>query len=777
MPRKRKAKIDGDTGDVPPADHRFSTPQVLLAAYERTRERRGQMSAWQNIVRQYERMPYRSPQGEVKPCHGQLRFKVDQALATFVDYATGREEWVRFTCPNIAATGLASTYAAEISAAFHLYGIRTWRRRHYEIMAAAKEMLLFSHGIGYYEDNSSIYPSTIPTATVWPNVGSSQFPEEWDHCFIERRFTLTELWAKVATEEVASANGWNRAAVMRMIKDTDDTFKDETIEDIFEQFRAGRLAWEQADKPIDIVVALVREFDEKDGKRVSEHVFAYRGKTKDPPPGKDQAPGPEYLMSKPHSVANIGRRVKILTSQVENFFYSATSFAELIYTACKQYDIEINRVLECVSDNSKVYLESTSNEEQEDLQAARHGTYQVLKPGTRLAQNRIIRPVQEPADVIRMIMVDLNSGLGQYQSGEPHRKGGPKTATQSEIDLAESTRISSAHLEVYNTFFTALMEEVYRRFVESDTEEKQNFERYLKAKKVPKSAYDPENCILKSVSSPAAGSPAAKVQGSRVILETLATPARTPGEQQAKRDIIAAIKGAENVDGYLEANDALPIDEDTLIGLENEGLGDPGANPKNFPVTGEHLHMRHISAHLTDMERTVGVAEGLVENLGRFPKQDVGIYLQKATEALIGADNKGAHTLAHIELAKQGGSQPIKIQIQTYLQALGEINKRSDRMAGAIAQIQEARMQEAPQQDPDIAKKEALNKLEVEHEAMSLAQDYQKNEQKGAQLRSQSAQNAALKADLAVQNAQTKAQLDIIAARKKSAIDALNGRK
>ena len=64
---------------------RFKTASQLLSRWDDVKRLRGNMNSFLNILRAYERFPYKSRDGSIKPSFGQLRFRVDQAITVYID--------------------------------------------------------------------------------------------------------------------------------------------------------------------------------------------------------------------------------------------------------------------------------------------------------------------------------------------------------------------------------------------------------------------------------------------------------------------------------------------------------------------------------------------------------------------------------------------------------------------------------------------------------------------------------------------------------------------
>lgn len=483
----------------------------------------------------------------------------------------------------------------------------------------------------------------------------------------------------------------------------------------------------------------------------------------------------DYLLLDRHIYDNIGEALAIRSQSVRRGFYSQVPLASLIYVACKEYDKRMNDVLEGVTDNNRVYLYAENTSAHEKLKQMRHSKYQVLDPDTKLIQQGIQRPIQESANVARILIDELNSDVGQYRVGERQAAGTYKTAEQVRTDLTEQNKINSAQIKVFVAQDTYFVREIYRRWVNEMTENdegyknRERFEEYLDSKDVPKEAYDPENVLIESVVNLGAGSPAARLQSANIILEALAYPARSEGERRAVKDKIAAAAGMSNVQYYLD--EAIEdFKEDALIGIENEMLCNPYTNPQNVRVHSAHLHVRHAERHIAEVESKLELANGLMQSIPQTIEPDQGIIFHKIADLLIGIDNIGAHIYAHQQVAgRLGGAERIK----PFIDRLAQVQRITDEIANQLDEAQSARIKEHQEkfgQNPELANKQRVLDAEYEHTVRMNQIAQETSLQKAEQLREQSAINSVVKQELERIRKENKEYLDRLVAENKIAL-------
>lgn len=746
---------------------RFKTVTPLMAHYDADRKSRRDMQSWVEIQNEYDCKPY-NEKGKVYANFGQLRFKVDQSLSTFVDLATERARWARIETDEGVTTSQCLDWSEHISAAFQKYCIKPWKQKFIVTMLMARDMLMFGKGAYHFEGKYCCYPDYIEIGKVWPDQSAKILPSSFDICHIEISRTAGWLYRKVKKD---TSGKWKKNAVLAMIK-SNSSLKNHTHDSIWDKLESGDSSI--TDNRFDLIMSLVREYDDEGDGNISVYVYPSMACLETTGMNDSQVTdyinGIGFLYHAEKEYECHQNVVGVVAQTVSGSFYEDPSFAQLILSSSRVYNRTVNRILEAVEDSMRIYLESEDETAWKKLKKMRHGAFNLLPPGVKITQDRMSRQIADAIGAVRTVTQDNDAGIGQYKINASSTSGGTKTATQSEIDLSESTKISSAAMKVYNTFMTFMMNEIYRRFTTKSEEHTKQYDGFLKFKKylafkgVPASAWNPENCDVESIISLGAGSPAAKLQGARVIREALSTAARSKGELAAQKMMIAAVVGQENVSEFLPEAD-VSVPEDSLIGLENDALSNPLASPKNVAVQEFHMHMRHLPAHIQDASISIEMAGKILQGMSQLPKADAGIYLKQIQDILIGVDNKLAHASAHIQIASEDQSKSKQAELSALAQQIGSINKAQDDIEAQIAAIQEQRAASGgADADAELTHKQKMFALVEEHEAQMLALKYQNAQVKGEQLRIQSQENAANKNELNTQLAIHKANVEQIKA-------------
>lgn len=739
---------------------RFQRLSQIFSRYERARTKHNK-TMWAQILAQYARKPYQDTKtGQVMPNFGTLRSKVDERLTGYTDFATERDLWHKIETDYGIETSQNKEWSDHISTAFQRFCIKKWKQSFAELQLSCTDMLLHSKGSFMWWDRRSPYPESTPIGNVYPDANAGMFPKSFDILFVEREFTAVELYRKIRSEPAAKKKGWIPENVRKVL--TSNSMPSKRADGYSGSHHEDGDSAADNENIIQVVYAFVMEYksqstdgedmegdedryDYDDVKKVSLYIFPaaeFIPKVGDRSTPEEDQDSAGYFCYSPHALECMDEVISVIGQSVCRNFYEEPSYAQLVYTLSKTYDMVMNRILQAIEDNMRLYLSSETPEIQRKLQQMKHGNTMVLEPGVKLVQERIIRPVQEPMLVLQTLVRDQESNLGVYKMGGSAPNGEAKTARQNEIELSESVKISGSSMKIFNCFMTMMGWNIYCKFVTMKKEEVdechwknfQKFKKYLKSRNVPDAAWNPENVDLASVLNMGAGSPAAKLQGARVVRQALAVAPRTPGERKAQRDEIAAVVGVENVDGYMPPEDELNIPEDSLVGLENDGLASPGSNPQNFPVVATQLHLRHIPRHVADAEISLNKAAEIWQKRGElFPVEDEGIAIQIIQDILIGVDNVLSHTQAHIQVAQTDAN---KIdELKGWMVKINEINKQQDKFFEILGERQTARIQEARERngtDPQVQHQAIMNQMLEQHTARMLDFDFQKAQMKTA---------------------------------------------
>lgn len=754
---------------------RFPSILGLMTNYDHCKTIRKDKS-WENLVKQYKRIPYRDGNTS-RPNFGSLRGKIDKELTAYVDFATERERWVKAKTDVGFNEGSSNLYVQHIEAGLQRFLFDRWDKSFTEIMMACYDMLMFSKGCFTWFDDDCPYPTNTDITHVWPNARASMDVDKWSICHVHRRISAIDLYRKLKCAD--ADDGWNTQAVESMLKFIGG-WTDSNLDSLAMSVEGKGGSSEFAETEIDLIYSFVKEYHMKPESDDEAEVGEGKGEPREQNgisvyvfpatkffPRKDASGNPDkadikrlgYLLYKPYVCKRMSEKIQIVAPTVFRDYYDDPSKAEQLYMMTKTYDLVMARILEGVEDNMRVYLKSTSSEAFRKLQSMRHGNKQVLDPTIEIVQQRVVIPVQEAMSALRMLIIDQAANQGEYLTGGTDEKSQPKTARQSGIDFNESRAVGTSSLKVFNAHFTGIVRQMVRMFLnkenvepESDHEKNLNkFISYLQHHKVPLECLDEDNLFVESTFNADAGSPTAQLQSASVVMDALSRNVSSPGERQAQRDMIAAAKGVSSVSAYLPDDIDTPIPEDSRIGLENDALSAAHANPNNVVVLKTDLHMRHLASHVSDSEVSMKAALSLFQNLQSMGEAVKAPLLFSIQDILIGIDNKLAHSQAHIQFALKDANKNKKAQLDAIAARIGILNRQQDELENNLTKLIQAlndQAQPSSGNDLEFEHKKRMFDLEASHAAQMLAFDAEKQRSKAEQLALQSADRAALEAQI-----------------------------
>lgn len=774
---ERARAAGGGYNDLRPV--RFARASELHRRYESAVKRRGNMKAWDNILMAYNRDPWKDKDGTILPNFGFLRSKVEDKLNSYTDYATERENWLKVTTWHGTDPQLKKEWSDHITHAINTWCIGRWEKKAIDMILACRDMCLFSKGFMVWLDDEALYPVNLAAQAVWPDSNAGMTADTFDTVHINDRMTANELYRKIQDPE-ATAKGWYRDKVLAILRNASTEYKDRDQDEVYLKYRQGLNKAEDEDALIDVIHTFVCEYPRREADQMYEaeskisHFIMVR---KAHIPIKDKQRGLTdediddggYLYYCPSKEMKMESVLAIVAQSVCRNFYEDPSLAEQCYTSAKSYDLVMNRILQGIEDNMRIYLKSTSTDSFNKLKRMKHGQTTILEQGVDIIPQTVRRPIQEAMAALRMVSNESDSMNQSYQTGARDQTGGYKTAKQTELDFNVSLKMESASLKIFNSFVTFMVKELYRRFIEVtpckeyDAESQKMFKEYLTFHKVPKEAYDPKRVKVESILDLGAASPAARLQAAQITQQALATPARSEGELQSKRDMIGAVHGVGNVDIYLPRVE-VQTEEDWRIGMENDALLSPGGNPGDIPVLLKQLHLRHLPRHIECANIVLQKASQYFQNLNQFNPDDVGIHVKTIMDMMIGLDQVLAHSRAHIQISAQGASQAQQEELKGYANALNQLAAMQDKLQQAVDEAEKARLQAAQEKngtDPKAAHEARMNDIEYAHAQRMFEIDTQKAISKGDQLQQQSAENAQTKLLLEVAKTQQEMALQL----------------
>jgi hypothetical protein len=585
------------------------------------------------------------------------------------------------------------------------------------------DMSLYGKGIHIWEDIEGFKSEPCPARDFYVPEDTNISLDKFDLFVRRKKYHLYELQKRIENRKEAEDRGWNVEAVIDAMRyQRDDWLRSYTNEDFMHDVAAGKMALTSVMKEVVHVFEMyLREFDGSITRMavlgdfsaainlVNESAPSESGADED-----DLIDECGFLMVKMNYAKDLHEVVTVfLDNAGSGEWHDTPSLAEEIFVQCRQYDVTMNSIMDAIKLNMSLMLQGATAEATEKLKQMVWGQYTVLPPDMPFAQSRIALPTTEATQTIQFMMTDLYSGIGHYRVQQTAPSGDSPTATQRQLDAAESAKLSGTQIRRFNEQQTIYHKERYRRFISltkgaKGYEQFEKFKDCLKEYGVPEKAWKMENIetfASNMIAGP--GSPSYKMMASdKIIAYTNMTP-KDDGQRAAIEDGIAGVAGRQNVRRYLPPKKRVdPGWEDKYMGIECELFSDVTLNPKNVQVTPDQNHIAHISYHLDDMATTIMQVQDQIQK-GTIKKE----FAEPAMFRLL---HEGAHIGAHMQfLMRDTGKAPL---VKEFQQKLAVVQKAAEQIQQQLQQLLDA--QNAPNEfdpanDPDIQKKIAMGQLEV----------------------------------------------------------------
>lgn len=711
-----------DTSDSPTIDglempytspFRFRNAFDLWTKYNDTKDKYKAIykAKQENYVLAYQRTPTvkKGNNGKSEPSFGQFKFKIMTVINTFINLITERKSWMSIeTLDKKVKTEDKSLTSERITECFHKNFIDPWTDRFRTDARSIFDMVMFGKGIEHWFDPTGYKSENIAVEKVFPDTNAFMEPESYDYLFIERPFTLGELYCLIEEEgddDLRKSQGWNIPMLKSILKHP-SIFKDDPG-DVMDRFRHGNIPQSQLDTLITLVFAYVKEYKEapeghaREGYKISLRVFPangiFFGEYKDTTAFNDaKSKGSiksDSLMFVDYYAKCFNEIVSVRMSTIIRSYYESASIGDELYVACRFYDQAMNMVIRACMRSMQIFLQSENTEQQNRLRSMGDQEFIVLDPDTTLIPHQLAIDVSQMTQTVRQIMFDNEQGMALGQSpGSQNVKGYAITAKEAQLRSAEEQDQEAVNIKLFISNDVELYREIYRRCMnllstDDDYEKLNRFKQAMKEWNIPPSAYDPENVLVKAQFN-VAGAGANRIAKYQQLLQATAINPQSAQEEKAQRGLISAIVGESAVEDYIKKKDYIsPVYQ--KAGSENEDMDSPTLNPANVPVLPTDTHLTEIPIHLGDYNTKLQTAIQVFQSAQGASLMRKCVLIGVADDLVKAQDNKGAHIQAHFKIAMQQFHDD-KARTAVLDQMMGEYKKLQRQQDQLKAQIDAA---------------------------------------------------------------------------------------
>lgn len=682
-------------------------PDSMIAytiAQKLKRDNEGREMKWSRIYKAYKRFPptdysvvvAKNMQGQSNVNFGMMEFIVDNQKSSFYDMVTERntQSSIKTKKGNDKERG---EWSDLISTAFDMV-LRQWEPYLSNIEQDLEEMGLCGKGAEFAETREGFSTRSLHNSEILVPDGTYADLTNMGEFIVKRTYTPLEFWEKIKDEETATRMGWNFWACVDVMRyHTTGTNIYQTPTEWLRAVTSNNLNLSQFyDVKINLFEIYAKEYNEQG---ITKLIILqnYQPIADSIKVGNSTASVEDYversgfLFAKRQWAKNWDEIVTLFTDSVgSGLFHEMKGIAERVFVQCRQYDINMNKIVDAVGVNSMLLLKGKSADATKKLRNMQWSSMMILPEDVDPIQTRFALPVSEGIQVMQHYMGDMYRGIGVYQINAPTNKGGQRTKGEAELDAAESAKLSGTQLKRYNACHTKWQRMLYRRLVNCTAgsegyELKEKFVDFLTKNGVPKEAWTWEN--IESIESnmlSGAGSPSFKIMAGQKTLEILSFSAQTPGELAAQQDCIAALQGRQNVHRYLPDKPVDIPDEIRVIAFENSVLNEPNANPENARVLPTDNHVQHLKGHFSDIGVTLANIEAQIAN----PEANLDSLIDQCRAVQL----KGGHSQGHLALlARDKSKEDI---LKTLQQSFSMIEGKAQDLTSQVLKMVEAKQQE-----------------------------------------------------------------------------------
>jgi len=657
---------------------------------------------------------------------GMMAYVVDNNLSSFFDMVTQRTRAADILTKKGKASEKAE-WSDHISNAFDRF-LREWDEYLINVEQDLLDMLLFSKGIQMWETKEGCTTEHVMADDFLVPDGTKVSFSNFDVIAIKRSYKITELWEKVKDQKSSKDTGWNRDAVIEAMlwsrKEWREKYKKDSEEWIQDVADGNVTISSHIKEYVHCYMLFIKQFNGKIGKYIVlqdyRDGFSLTREKSEVPKTKDSdgirkfIDDHGFLFTDENYEDDIRKIFAVFMDCAGSvMWHRVPSLAEKIFVQCRQYDFTMNAIMDAVRVNMSLMLQASTAEASEKIKELVWGPYTIIPSDIPFVQQRLQLPTGEATSALQFMMLDMFRGIGEYRINEQSKSGTPQTATQRQLDAAEAAKLSGTQLQRFNGQCTLYYRQLYKKLTslvegEKDYEHLERFKDYLTERGVPKSAWQHDN--IESIQSnmlTGAGSPSYKLMAAEKTIGILNVSPKGEGQANAIKDALAALHGRSNVDRYVKETKPDKSFNDRIAGYENQLLSDFFVDPADVQVNPEDDDLKHLDTHYRAMIQTITLVNEKIK--------DGSINEQIASCASYRLLNIGAHCTAHNEKLKRDESK--KEALKASVKQLGSIEKMAAQLAKTLGALKEQQKSQGgfdPTKDPEIARKIALDQLEID---------------------------------------------------------------
>ena len=537
---------------------------------------------------------------------GESQRLLDVDMSAFVDLFCSLDRLVSVkptAGPPTALLEAAGVIAEELTQL-----IRDWPDAFSNYLRLCTEFIKHGVGIAYFSDATQwrwrvsglgdfLVPRKTPSSEEGLEVACSR-----------RSYLLHELYAFIRNPEAATKKGWNPDEIRRvMVQNATNSgtaksgYRDWEV--LQQEFKNNDLQSGMENTTVSVIHEWVREFDGS----ISLYLFA------------EESPQ-DFIFVKRNMFPRADQAFVFFTYGVGNngTLHSIRGKGQRIFAHIQTSNRMRGQMADAAFLAGSVMLQPETERALEKLSYTLYGPYSILSPDVKVIEKGIpnlANSMQPALDSIELQLARNADPVGVYgDKASPYRN-----ELQVEHDLAVSSRLTGATINLFYASWTRLLREMVRRITAGDSGDPpvREFFRRCAERGVPAEVVKSlDHSRTTAVRAIGAGSAANRLLALRE-LNQIAGAFDETGRHNLIRDITTARVGRDMVDRYVTTTpEPRPTVEGKLAMLENAAM----QGGSQIPVLSGELHGEHLRTHAPLLQQIIsGVETGEVDPVQSLP--------------------------------------------------------------------------------------------------------------------------------------------------------------
>lgn len=560
-----------------------------------------------------------------------------------------------------------------------------WNGFHQQMWKMIDDFVAFGRGHFVWENDREWKFQHVKFSRVLFPDGADVDSSKWDYFLVRQEVPVHWLWGKIKNKKSAESVGWHTQEVVRSIERAAPTYPwGQTID-----YMAVQQA--MADNDINVsaqseVVAIanlfIREYD-------GSWTWVIIDERTDGGTRGVQSDG-GFLFR--HQDA-----FKEISHYLSSFFFdvstgSLNGLNGLAYDIY-QFVMVKDRMLNVMADNTffrgALILQAQDAAAMQNASLTLIGNTVIVPPGVSIQNSQVVGDVETSLAVVRDFDARIQNNTGVYKAQIVKPQGNPRTATEAELQFAQSATLTSSAVNRFYVQLDSTYAETYRRMSLYDT----TFIERCTKRGVKKGVLQKPRSVS-ATRTIGGGSPVQRQQA-LMMLASIAPQFPESGKREYLKDLVASVATQSKVESYLLKDDEvnLPSQDHWEATVENAAI------KEGSPViwTPEQNDSIHCQVHL-------GAAMQIVQAAGQG-------QIGEPEEALAFLQGVVAHTTStHIPRLEQSRPDEAKM----YLKIVKQVMMGAKQLEQALQQ--RAQQQQAAQQmdaDQQLAVMQAQHKAQL----------------------------------------------------------------